>query len=318
MRGSVISAVWPITNAPSVNTWISARGSVPTSARAVRSASGSRCGRSRGRAARMHESARSRSRPRAAVTCGCTPASITMISAPSPSRRTTAAASDRAASNREGETSRAFIDAEVSRTTTTLRALHPVTVTTGRASARASASSASSCKVRSRPRSRCWKHVDASREARDPLPVATQRLTVHGDVARLARLRVVQPEIAAEIGVQLARVEDVDDVHVEAPLEQRAHAGLEPLRVEQVGDDHGEAGLARAHRVLAEGLVEPGRPARVDVREEVEQRDHLVAPARGRPALHRALAQDADAHALVAHEPDEAERPRHAHRVLEL
>ena len=97
------------------------------------------------------------------MTCGCTPASITMISAPSPSRRTTAAASDRAASNREGETSRAFIDAEVSRTTTTLRAPSPVTVTTGRASARASASSASSCKMSSGSRCRRWKNAEASR-----------------------------------------------------------------------------------------------------------------------------------------------------------
>ena len=39
------------------------------------------------------------------------------------------------ASNREGETSCAFIDAEVSRTTTTLRAPCPMTVTTGRARA---------------------------------------------------------------------------------------------------------------------------------------------------------------------------------------
>ncbi len=153
--------------APSVKTWISARGSAATSARAVRTASWIRVGRSRAWAARMAASARSRSRASAAVTFGCTPASMTMTSAPSPRPRTSAAAPARAASKREGETSRAFIDAEVSSTTTTLRAPWPMTVATGRASARASARSARSCRSSSGSRWSRWKKVEASRSRSD-------------------------------------------------------------------------------------------------------------------------------------------------------
>jgi hypothetical protein len=162
-RGSSTSAERASVNAPSVNTWISARGSAPTSARAVRTASISRLGRSRGRAERMAATARSRSRDIAAVTVGCTPASSTMTSAPSRSRRTSCTASPRAASKRVGDTSRAFMDAEVSSTTTTLREPSPMTVATGLARARLSASRAMIWRISSGSRCRRWKNVEASR-----------------------------------------------------------------------------------------------------------------------------------------------------------
>jgi len=67
---------------------------------------------------------------------------MTITSAPSLRRPTSWAASALATSNREGLTSRAFMDAEVSSTTTTLRAPSPIRVTAGRASATDSATRA--------------------------------------------------------------------------------------------------------------------------------------------------------------------------------
>ena len=165
-RGSVTASACAGGKAPSVNTWISARGSSPTSARAVRTASGSRSGRSRARAAASAASARARSRPSAAATRGWTPASITITSAPSPRRRTSWVACPRATSKRDGETSRARIEAEVSSTTTTLRAPSPMTVATGRASATESASSARIWRIRSGSRCSRWKNAEASRSRR--------------------------------------------------------------------------------------------------------------------------------------------------------
>ena len=167
MRGSAAARLWGSANAPSVKTWISARGSVPTSARAVRTASGSRLGRSRACAWAIAARARWRSRPSAAVTLGWTPVSITMTSAPSPSRPTSRVASALATSKREGPTSRAFMDAEVSSTSTTLRAPSPVTVTAGRASATDSARRARIWRIRSGSRWSRWKNADASRSRSD-------------------------------------------------------------------------------------------------------------------------------------------------------
>src|SRR2546428_2316855 len=82
-------------NAPSVKTWISARGWAPTSARAVRTASPSRVGRSRACAWPGAVRARWRSRPSAAVTFGWTPVSMIITSAPSPRCRTSWTASPR-------------------------------------------------------------------------------------------------------------------------------------------------------------------------------------------------------------------------------
>jgi hypothetical protein len=101
--------------------------------------------------------------PEGGTTLGCTPVSITITSAPSPSRRTIVPASARAASKREGPTSRAFIDADVSSTTTTLRAPSPTTVTTGRARATQSATSARIWRISSGSRCRRWKKAEASR-----------------------------------------------------------------------------------------------------------------------------------------------------------
>ena len=120
-RGSATSRGASAGKAPSVNTWISARGSAATRARAVRTDSPRRVGRSRACAERIAASARSRSRASAASTFGWTPASITITSAPSPRPRTSDSAAARATSKREGVTSRDCIDAELSRTMTTLR-----------------------------------------------------------------------------------------------------------------------------------------------------------------------------------------------------
>ena len=152
--------------APSVKTWISARASGPTRARAVRMPSPSRFGRSRACAPRTAPTTSLRSRVNGASTLGCTPASITMTSAPSPRRLTRPRASRWASANREGETSVAFMEAEVSSTITTRLAPYPLTVTAGRASAMVSAMRARICSSISGSRWRRWKKADASRSRR--------------------------------------------------------------------------------------------------------------------------------------------------------
>src|SRR5262249_17803144 len=153
---------------------------------------------------------------------------------------------------------------------------------------------------------------------REPLTIAVHRLAVHGDITRLARLRVVEPEIAREVGVQLAGIEHVRDVHVEPPLEQRADAGLESLGIEEIRDDHPEPRLPSAQGIPPERLVEPCRTARSHVGEKIEQRDDLVAPTRGRPALSGTLTEDPNPDPLVTHEADEAERRGDTNRIREL
>ncbi len=152
--------------APSVKTWISARGSAPTRARAVRSPSARRFGRSCPSMDRRAEATRSCSRVNGTTTFGCTPASTTITSAPSPRRPSSPSAARWACPKREGETSVAFMDAEVSMTMTTRFAPCPITVTAGRASATVSASRARICKIRSGSRCRRWKKVEASRSRR--------------------------------------------------------------------------------------------------------------------------------------------------------
>src|SRR5213079_3386195 len=83
------------------------------------------------------------------------------------SRPTSRVASALATSKREGPTSRAFMDAEVSSTSTTLRAPSPVTVTAGRASATDSARRARIWRIRSGSRWSRWKKADASRSRSD-------------------------------------------------------------------------------------------------------------------------------------------------------
>ncbi len=69
------------------------------------------------------------------TTRGCTPASITITSAPSPSRPRKASASRWAWTNRDGHTSVAFMEAELSSTIATRLLPWPMTVMAGRASA---------------------------------------------------------------------------------------------------------------------------------------------------------------------------------------
>jgi len=81
---------------------------------------------------------------------------------------------------------------------------------------------------------------------------------------------------------------------------------------------HDQAGLAGAHGVVRQPLVQPGGPGGLDVAEEVHHGQDLRAPARRRPALGHPLAQDPHADPLVVGQPDEAERGGHPHRVVEL
>ncbi len=152
--------------APSVNTWISARGSEPTRARAVRSPSESRLGRSCASIERRAEATRSCSRVNGTSTFGCTPASTTITSAPSPSRPSRPSAARCACTKREGETSVAFMEAEMSMTMATRFAPCPITVTAGRASATVRASRARICKISRGSRCKRWKKVEASRSRR--------------------------------------------------------------------------------------------------------------------------------------------------------
>ena len=149
--------------APSVNTWISARGSWPTSDRAVRIASPRRLGKSRACIPRSAETTLSWSRVNGTRTRGCTPASITITSAPWPSRPMSVSASRWAWANREGHTSVAFMDADGSMTMATRFAPWPITTAAGRASASVKASSARICRMSSGSRCSRWKNVDASR-----------------------------------------------------------------------------------------------------------------------------------------------------------
>ncbi len=163
------SSAWPRSAsgcAPSVNTCTSARGSAPTRERAVRTASSSRLGMSRGCAERIAETTRSRSRVNGASTLGWMPASMTIASAPSPSRLTRPSAARWAWTKRVGEVSVAFMEAELSSTTTMRLAPWPITVTVGRASARDSAISARICKRIRGSRCSRWKKAEASRSRR--------------------------------------------------------------------------------------------------------------------------------------------------------
>src|SRR5215467_2882606 len=90
-----------------------------------------------------------------------------MTSAPVPRRPTRSRAWRWARPKRDGETSVAFMEAEVSRTMTIRLAPCPMTVTAGRANARARARRARSCRMSSGSRCRRWKNVDASRSRRD-------------------------------------------------------------------------------------------------------------------------------------------------------
>src|SRR5262245_17982402 len=348
----------------------------------------------------MAPRAPSRSRPRAATTRGCTPASITIVSAPSPRRLTSAAAWLRATAKRDGDTSVAFIEAEVSSTTTTLRAPWPMTVATGRARATLRASRARSWRSRSGSRCRRWKNAEASRSRREDshskrldtvrsrrrtlrkysstrgsdsakvarasgerklmgqrsrqhealelgqhellhggvgdhavvadllhpaeglgflqelaqaVAVVADGLAVHGELAHLARLAVEESKLSRQLRVHLLGIEEVDDMDVEAALEERAQSRLVAGGIEEIGEDDGQAGLARAQGVVGQRRVEPGAAVGAQVREEIDQGDELVAPPRGRPSLAPLLAQDADPHPLEidqAHEPQAGGRPR--------
>ena len=151
--------------APSVKTWISARGSRadqrPRRAHRLdqpgRQVAGARAADGRQRAVAVAR----RARP---SRVGCTPASITMTSAPSPRRRTSAAASPRATSNRDGDdVARLHRGRGVEHDDDLAGALAHAP---SRRAAPAPASSASSARIwRMSSGSRCsrWKNVEASR-----------------------------------------------------------------------------------------------------------------------------------------------------------
>src|SRR2546426_8513639 len=155
-------------------------------------------------------------------------------------------------------------------------------------------------------------------ELPEALMVGTHRLAVDGELTGLTGLGVDEPQVAGELGVHLLGRQHVDQMDVEPPLEQGAHARLEPVGIHEIGDHDGEPRLARPHGVVAEPVVEARPAGRLDATQELEQVHHLGAPARGRPTLGDALAQHADADALHADEADEAERRCEPRSVLEL
>src|SRR5207244_997019 len=109
-----------------------------------------------------------------------------------------------------------------------------------------------------------------------------------------------------------------DQMHVEAPLEERPHAGLEADWIEEIRHDDGEPGLARAHRVAGERVVQPGRADGPDPGEKIHESGELVAPAARREAFGQSITEHPDADALEVHESDEPERCRESHRIVEL
>src|SRR6266545_7703766 len=238
--------------APSVKTWISACASCPTRARAVRTASPSRLGRSRGYALRIAASVCSRSWLKGASTRGWTAASMTMTSAPAPRPPTRPSASRWARTKREGETSVAFIDADVSRTITMRLAPCPITVTAGRARARARASSTNNCKMSSGSRWRRWKKVEASRSRSDGSQrrrldtVAWRRRTLGSTGAGAAR---TAPRRAG----RAARGGSCEQESLELAQQHLLHGGVGRDAV--VGDLAGAAEALGAPQELAEALA---------------------------------------------------------------
>ena len=162
-RGSSRPSAAETVCAPSVKTRISAAGSWAVSARAVLIACVNRFVTSRASTALRADVIRSRSREKATTTRGWIPASITMTSVPAGRRLRNASASRWAATKRDGATSVAFMEADVSRMITVRCALWPLSVTAGRASASVRASSARIWRSRSGSRWRRWKKAEASR-----------------------------------------------------------------------------------------------------------------------------------------------------------
>src|SRR5262249_19812461 len=110
--------------------------------------------------------------------------------------------------------------------------------------------------------------------------------------------------------VPLLRRQHADQEHVEAPLEERAHAGLVAGRVEEVRDHDRQARLPRARGVVGQRLVEARAAGGADRGEKIDQAGDLGAPPRGRPALRDPLAQHAHADPPPGDEPDPAPRGR--------
>src|SRR6266704_1038174 len=214
---------------------------------------------------------------------------MTMTSAPAPSRLTTSRAWRWARAKREGEASVAFIEADVSSTTTMRFAPCPMTVTAGRARARAKASRARSCRIKSGSRWRRWKNVDASRSrragshrrrlgtvasrrrtlrkyrstsgmerarTRKARARAAERLRGHGEVPRLTRLDIGEPEIACDHRIHLIRGQDVDYVKIEAVLEQGPEPSLVSGGIQQIGDEHGHPCLTGAQGIVRQTFAE--------------------------------------------------------------
>ena len=160
--------------------------------------------------------------------------------------------------------------------------------------------------------------LDAIEELVQALAVGAQRLAVDRELADLARLGVLQAQVARQRGIELPRVEQVDHVHLEPALEQRPHTVLEAEGIHQVRDEHGDPGLARPHRVVSQAVVEARAAARPDSGQEIDEGRELAASPRRRPALAQPVAQDGDPDTLEVDEAHEAERGRQAHGVGEL
>src|SRR4030095_1506521 len=68
--------------------------------------------------------------------------------------------------------------------------------------------------------------LDAIEELPEPLTVRADGVAVHRELPHLARFAVDEAQVAGELRIHLLRSQHMDEMDVEAPLEERAHAAL--------------------------------------------------------------------------------------------
>src|SRR6185436_20116434 len=102
------------------------------------------------------------------------------------------------------------------------------------------------------------------------LPVALQDLGGDGDLALLAGLAVVDADVALEIGLGLARVDDVEHERLELVVPEHVDAALEAHGVVEIGEEHREAAALVLGDEGLHRLAEVGRALGADAPEEAE------------------------------------------------
>ena len=152
----------------------------------------------------------------------------------------------------------------------------------------------------------------------EPRPIIPEGLAVDGQLADLCRLAVHEPEVAAELRIHLAGIEEMDDVDVEPALQQRAEPGLIARGIEEIREDDGDPRLAASRRVVCQSPVETRPPAGMHGGEEAGQGHELVAATHGGPPFGRLLAQNPHADAFQVDQADEAQRGGQSGPVIEL